>query len=95
MFEPKSKDVNDKVATATANIKAYQWYWLGITKRESDGTWIYNNGEQISFTNWDANTQQNGDNCARTQGDLTYPDFHGVWLDTPCSETYPATLCEF
>ena len=40
MFEPKSKEVNDEVATAVEIIMgSYQWYWLGITKDESDGIW--------------------------------------------------------
>ena len=98
LFEPKSKEVNDELATAVANIKEYEWYWLGITKEESDGTWKYNNGEPISFTNWaiDANTEENEGDCANTIGDLIYPVYHGVWLNTHCVfDNSPAALCEF
>merc|ERR1719367_720137 len=93
MFEPKSTEVNDEVATATANIRKNPWYWLGITKEESDGTWTYKNGEPISFTNWYANTLQNEKNCAIAEND--WPEIHGTWLNVPCIEPFHYALCEF
>ena len=93
-MEPKSKEVNDELAIAARNIIGH-WFWLGISDEETEGTWRYKNGEPISFTNWDANTQTSGGNCAITTGDLIYPDFHGTWLEDSCTKFPNAALCEF
>ena len=94
MFEPKSKEVNDKVATAAENISgSYQWYWLGITKDESDGKWKYKNGKPITFMNWDAAKRANGGNCAATLGDDN-EEINGKWINTSCS-SIKTLVCEF
>jgi len=89
MFEPKSKEVNDEVATAAIYHSSY---WLGITKDGSDGTWRYKNGEQITYENWSNDVVMDG-YCATASGH-PIQDYNGQWIDRPCTH-WARALCEF
>ena len=97
MFEPRSKEINDDVATeARKLIGDDRWYWLGITDKVSEGNWSYNsNGQTISFENWfsgqPATIGGENENCVEA-GHLSY---NGKWHDVPCSWDWLFFICEF
>ena len=51
LFGPKTKAINDEIATEARNVIGSNGYWLGINDEGTEGTWVYNSdGQEISWT---------------------------------------------
>jgi len=94
---PKTKAINDEIATEAMNFISSSPYWLGINDAETDGTWVYNSdGQTIDWSNWEPGQPNGGssENCAITSG-RGDNFWHGKWQDLPCTYTYLYVICEF
>merc|ERR1712243_402707 len=74
LIEPKSKEINDKLAKEARHVIGTGAYWLGIVDKLEDGKWRYiSNGNEITFENWSSG-QPNGESlhnseCSKTPED--------------------------
>ena len=51
------------------------YYWIGITDKEQEGRWIWENGEIVSYTNWEEPRKDNLELITTTPAFLKYFGF--------------------
>ena len=81
---PKTKAINDEIATEAYNVISNSKYWLGINDKGTEGTWVYNSdGQTITWSNWKSGQPSGGSiqNCAHTSS-----THHGEWYSIVCSK---------
>lgn len=71
--------------------------WIGLVR--SGGTWTWEGGAAVSYTNWapgEPNNENNLEDCAVVWGPgLTYPEMRAKWNDVPCHDPGRDTVvCE-
>ncbi|CAH1244651.1 PCSK9 [Branchiostoma lanceolatum] len=84
--EPRNRAVNDILIKLKTSLNPRVRFWLGLTDREKEGTWRWNDGEELdrsSFTSWaDGEPNQAGnEDCAVVEVD-------SKWNDVPCRLKY-------
>ncbi|XP_035693313.1 proprotein convertase subtilisin/kexin type 9-like [Branchiostoma floridae] len=84
--EPRNPAVNDFLSKIKTSLNPFAKFWLGLTDREKEGTWRWNDGEELdgnSFTNWaDGEPNQAGNEyCAVVEAD-------SKWNDVSCRLSY-------
>ena len=57
-------------------------WWLDGTDELQEGSWIFSNGERLTFTNWEPGQPDNGSEVASTVFAICPPN--GKWHDTYC-----------
>ena len=88
--------VNDSSENDFVNNQAFlrfggKW-WVGLTDAASEGTWVWSNGDAVSYTNWaSGEPNDSGGNEDCTQLGRYYPS--KTWNDEPCSSTF-RFICE-
>jgi hypothetical protein len=63
--------------------------WLGASDTTTEGSWLWNTGETVVFTNWDSGQPDNGsgsEDCALMRGS-------GRWNDDQCGSDH-GYVCE-
>ncbi|RUS76015.1 hypothetical protein EGW08_016220 [Elysia chlorotica] len=64
--------------------------WLGMTDIETEGTWLWEDGDELDYSNW-ANGEPNnwgpGEDCAVLKS-------RGGWNDLPCSGYARSIICK-
>jgi hypothetical protein len=81
--------VNDSAENTEMVDQAYSRYvgkwWIGLTDQAVEGTWVWSNGDAVTYTNWHAGEPNGGTSESCTQlgrfGDYT-------WNDEPCSSAF-------
>ena len=61
--------------------ETYDNYWMGLTDKSEEGTWVWTDGRKATWTNWvvgDPNDGTNG-NCAGVGGNKK------LWFDASCT----------
>jgi len=61
--------------------------WIGLSDAVSEGTFVWDNGEPVSYTNWTVGEPNNSGNEDCVQLYLT-----GTWNDVSCAGSYPAVI---
>jgi hypothetical protein len=73
-----------------------QYLWIGLTDKDSEGNFVWVNGEPVSYTNWSPSQPDNWNN-----EDYVHLSFDGKWNDLPAYwQTYgiievPSTQGQF
>ncbi|NQV52398.1 MAG: gliding motility-associated C-terminal domain-containing protein, partial [Flavobacteriales bacterium] len=61
--------------------------WIGLSDAVSEGTFVWDNGEPVSYTNWTVGEPNNSGNEDCVQLYTT-----GTWNDVTCAGSYPAVI---
>jgi len=72
--------------------------WIGLTDRATEGTFVWDDGSALVFTNWHATEPNNGGTGATYQEDCTIIAGARVdkqWDDRPCDATEVSTSGNF
>ena len=70
----------------------YRYLWIGLNDRATEGTYLWNStGSQTTYFYWLPGQPDNsaGDDCLCAD----WPE-HSLWIDTICSNTGIASMCE-
>jgi hypothetical protein len=88
--------VNSRAENAQINAQAFRRYggrwWGGFNDRSTEGTWVWANGEAVTYTNWAAgepNDAMGKEDCM--QFGRYYPA--STWNDEPCTYSF-RYVCE-
>ena len=73
--------------------------WIGFNDRENEGTWVWDSGQPVNFTNWEKICSQEPNNFIDEDcGTLNHPNHCGNtgahWNDLSCDASLPF-ICEF
>lgn len=71
------------------NINGSNTYWLGLTDEETEGSWMWINGDTVSVSYWLA-WQDNADPDPKDCGSMVP---NGTWVDDRCSHLHH-WICE-
>ena len=76
------------VQTCALPIYAH-FTWIGLNDRSVEGTFVWSNGEAVTYTNWTAGEPNNSGNedCAHIWSS-------GTWNDIPCTGYPTPYVCE-
>ena len=77
---PKNQAANKAFANASSGMKVWG-SWLGVTDTKTEGTWLDDEGDPLTFENWrkgEPNDYGKGEDCA-----VIYDG--GDWNDEPCT----------
>jgi hypothetical protein len=66
--------------------------WIGLVG--SGGSFQWEDGSQLSYTNWDSG-EPDGDDCVLMVGPYEDQSRHGKWQDTRCSRLYREIACKY
>ena len=95
LFEPKSLSSNKKVHKAALSIENYPHWWIGITDKRSEGSWVYDSdGASVAFSiPWISGEPTGGtvQNCLQYKS--ASRNLIGQLGDNSCPMTCP-TICE-
>ncbi|NXX12217.1 MBL protein, partial [Podargus strigoides] len=71
-------------------IKPLKQAYIGISDEQTEGRFMYLNGETVTYTNWNAGEPNNlkNEDCAVVQES-------GKWNDVNCSNSRALIICEF
>lgn len=70
--------------------------YIGFNDRAKEGTWVWADGSQVSYTHWrryEPNNTSGAEHCAVNNAPATSSATGGGWNDIPCTE-YSAYICE-
>ncbi|XP_019626527.1 PREDICTED: proprotein convertase subtilisin/kexin type 9-like [Branchiostoma belcheri] len=80
LAEPRNRAVNEFLFKLLTSLNPGEKLWIGLTDREKEGTWRWNNGEELdrnSFTAWAEGKPNQAGDCAVVKAD-------SKWNDVPC-----------
>jgi len=78
--------------TAVSYVSSGYGWWSGLSDHEQEGSFVWTNGDPLSYTNWDGGEPNNsGDEDCVTFLHLDVYSFH--WNDLNCSVEIPY-VCE-
>jgi len=83
---------NDWVDAAVDSYSTEKW-WIGLNDQSSEGTWAWDGGESVTYTNWasgEPNDSGGDEDCV--QLNRFHPDT--TWNDEPCASSF-RYVCEF
>ncbi len=80
---------NAFLVNATGAISKEKW-WIGLNDRSSEGTFVWDSGEAVTYKNWHSGEPNNQGNEDCTQL-WRYTD--GTWNDEPCASAF-RYVCE-
>lgn len=75
-----SAEENDFVYSCMKNSFGYESAYFGFTDREEEGTWVWENGEVSTYTNWHSG-EPNGENPKEDFAMYYYKYSDGTWND--------------
>ncbi len=78
-------------ADATADTYSTSKWWMGFNDISSEGSWVWEDGSAVSYTNWHSGepNDSGGEDCG--QINRFHPDV--TWNDEPCSSSF-YYICE-
>jgi len=91
LFTIDSYDEQDFVEGEMDALSTGKW-WMGFTDAASEGTWVWEDGSSVSYTDWysgEPNDSGGNEDCG--QLNRFHPDYG--WNDEPCSSSF-AYICE-
>ncbi len=80
------------------NVTGTGNFWIGLSDASSEGSWLWANGEPVTYTNWSGNepNDSNGEDYAHVRGNGEWNDVpatHVNWavieVDCPCDNVPP------
>ena len=80
-------------ADDTADTFSTSKWWIGLNDISSEGSFVWEDGSSVSFTNWHSGEPNNGgggEDC--TQLNRYHPT--QTWNDEPCGQGLPF-VCEY
>ncbi|KAI8494656.1 Proprotein convertase subtilisin/kexin type 9 [Branchiostoma belcheri] len=80
LAEPRNRTVNEFLLKLLTSLNPGEKFWIGLTDREKEGTWRWNNGEELdrnSFTAWAEGEPNQAGDCAVVKA-------NSKWNDVPC-----------
>lgn len=93
-----SKEEDEFVFSYLQNNFEYESAYLGLTDRDEEGTWIWDNGEEVSYMNWHSG-EPNGENSNEDFAMYYYKYSDGSWNDGDFGEltanSGKAFICEW
>ena len=95
LFEPKSLSSNKKVYKMALSIKNHPYWWIGITDKRNEGSWVYDSDGtsvaiSIPWNSGEPNGEPNGgsgENCLQSWK-------IGKWGDISCGNNWAMSICE-
>lgn len=78
--------------------EGYSSAYFGLSDEGTEGTWLWSNGEELSYTNWHTN-EPNGQNPTEDYSSFYYKFSDGTWNDSDFGKNTPNInspfLCEW
>lgn len=91
LVTPQSTAETDFIRIIVPSTGPSPMFWIGLTDRAQEGSWLWRSGEPLAETSWEPTQPDNavsGEDCA--VGDLS----SGLWNDLPCDQPVEFTVCE-
>ena len=85
---------NDYIANLYYETSNHNYFWLGGTDYDEEGTWMWTDGTPFSYTKWDSGEGAAGttQNCL-AMDEYYSSNYNGYWHDFECYFSYPY-VCE-
>ena len=74
--------------------KGYSSAYFGLSDEESEGTWIWENGEEVTYTNWHSG-KPNAESSSENYAMFYYKYSDGTWNDGSFKEFEKPFICEW
>ncbi len=74
--------------------EGYSNAYFGLSNEESEGTWIWENGEEVTYTNWHSG-EPNTDSSSENYAMFYYQYSDGTWNDGSFKEFEKPFICEW
>ena len=69
--------------------------WIGLRDFAGNNTdFRWTNDDRLNFTNWHINNPTPTGNCVVVAGSNVSGLTTGIWYNLPCTNDFPAALCE-
>jgi hypothetical protein len=65
-------------------------YWIGLTDRVDEGTWVWSDGSPTSYLDWHSSEPDPAEeDCVA----ISWTTYAGQWFDAPCSSVRQGMVC--
>ena len=98
LFEPKSKSMNDLVATEFNTFFGNDWVWIGFNDIATDMTYVFDSDNSPVLSafspKWYGSYGPGGSRDAEDCGILSASFSLGDWAETDCESGTRRSICE-
>ncbi|XP_078594587.1 uncharacterized protein LOC144872390 isoform X2 [Branchiostoma floridae x Branchiostoma japonicum] len=84
---PQDQAIDNFLINLRSALNPYVRYWIGLSDREKEGTWIWADGQPLTFSSWAIGEP----NSAGDEDCVVYaahPTVRDKWNDIPCNLPY-------
>ena len=83
-------DTENGWADDTADTYSTSKWWIGLNDRTTEGTFEWEDGSTVSYTNWQSGEPNNGSGGSGNEDCVQLNRYHPLqtWNDEPCSDTF-------
>lgn len=79
----------DRFLFESLSAEGFEDTWLGLNDRSNEGTFVWNDGEVLTYSNWDGGEPNNGSSGGEDCGIMLMSRGRASrWDDRPCGRSY-------
>ncbi len=92
----RNKATNDFLTDLVRRARK-ETVWLGATDEQKEGTWLWGDGQPLSYTNWDSLGNQPNNKQGQEHYLVLWTKRNGFWCDQPdiSTEQKPGFICQW